>query len=223
MLEAIAGSLPLSVGVALSPLPIAAVIIMLMTARARANAPAFLLGWIVGILAVGVVAFVMPGIETARGEPTRLSGVIRVVLGVVLLLLSWRQWRQRPAPDAPVEVPRLLARLDQIGVAQSLTTGFLLSGVNPKNLLLVAAGAATIDASMLAVREQIIALLVFTTIASLTIALPIAGYFLARQSVEGMFGRWKDWLIRNNITVLIVLLLVFGTLLISRGIKILAA
>jgi hypothetical protein len=45
---------------------------------------------------------------------------------------------------------------------------------------------------------------------------------LARQSVEGTFARWKDWLIENNVTVLIVLLLVFGTLLIGRGMKIFA-
>jgi len=49
------------------------------------------------------------------------------------------------------------------------------------------------------------------------------GYFLARRSVEKIFGRWKDWLIANNVTVLIVLLLVFGTLLIGRSMKILAA
>lgn len=225
LLEAIGASLPMSVGVALSPLPVAAVIVMLMTARARTNAPAFLLGWIVGILAVGVITFMIPGLETARGEPTPLSGLIRIILGIVLVLMTWRQWQQQQQPkaDEPVEVPKILAHLDHIGVVQSLFTGFLLSGVNPKNLLLIAAGAAAIDASMLAAREQFIALLVFATIASLTIAVPVVGCFLARRSVEKIFGRWKDWLIANNVTVLIVLLLVFGTLLIGRGMKILAA
>jgi hypothetical protein len=223
LLDAIGGSLPMALGVALSPLPVAAVIVMLMTARAKTNAPAFLLGWIVGILAVGVITFMIPGLETARGEPTPLSGLIRIIVGIVLLLLSWRQWQRRPTVNEPVEVPSLLARLDNIGVAQSLATGFLLSGVNPKNLLLIATGAAAIDASMLGTREQVIALLVFATLASLTVAVPVAGYFLSRRRVERLFGRWKDWLIENNATVLIVLLLVFGTLLIGRGMTILAA
>jgi len=78
--------------------------------------------------------------------------------------MSWRQWQQQPKADEPVEVPKILAHLDHSGVSQSLFTGFLLSGVNPKNLLLIAAGAAAIDASMLATREQFIALLVFATI-----------------------------------------------------------
>lgn len=223
LLEAIGGSLPMAMGVTLSPLPAAAVIIILMTPRARSNSLAFASGWIAGILAVGVITFVIPGLETARGEPTALSGLIRIILGIVLLSLSWRQWQQRPAPDEPVNIPEFLARLDQIGVAKSLATGFLLSGINPKNLLLIAAGASTIDASMLDPKAQGIALLVFTAIASLSVVLPVAGYFLARRSVEEMFGRWKDWLIQNNAVVLIVLLLVFGTLLIGRGMKILAA
>ena len=222
LLEAIGGSLPMAVGIALSPLPVASLIILLMTPQARTNAPAFLLGWIAGILAVGFVVFILPGIETTRGEPTPLSGLMRIILGILLLALTWKQWRRRPRPNEPVTVPKLLAHLDQIGTAHSLATGFLFTAINPKNLVLTAAGAATIDSSMLAPKSQIIVLFVFTTIASLSVALPLAAYFLARQRVEVTFARWKDWLIENNGMVLIVLLLVFGTLLIGRGMKILA-
>jgi hypothetical protein len=222
LLEAIGGSLPMAVGIALSPLPIASVIILLMTPQARTNAPAFLLGWIAGILAVGVAVFVLPGIETTRGEPTPLSGLIRIILGIFLWAMAWKQWQQRPGPDEPVTAPEMLARLDTIGTVHSLVMGFLFTAINPKNLVLTAAGAATIDSSMLAPNSQIIALSIFTTIASLSVALPLAAYFIARQSVEGMFVKWKGWLIENNVTALIVLLLVFGTLLVGRGVKIIA-
>ena len=92
MIEAIGGSLPLSVGVALSLLPVAAVIMILMTAQARTNAPAFLLGWVLGILTVGFVVFLVPGIETARGEPTTLSGLLRIILGITPLYKSYYCW-----------------------------------------------------------------------------------------------------------------------------------
>lgn len=222
LLEAISNSLPMAVGIALSPLPVASVIILLMTPQARTNAPAFLLGWIAGIFSVGFVTFILPGVETTRGDPTHLSGLIRIILGIFLLALAWKQWQQQPKPNEPVKVPKLLARLDQIGTAHSLATGFLFTAINPKNLVLTAAGAATIDSSMLVPQSQVIALSIFTTIASLSVALPLAAYFLARQRVEGTFVRWKDWLIGNNVTVIIVLLLVFGTLLIGRGMKILS-
>jgi len=66
-------------------------------------------------------------------------------------------------------------------------------------------------------------LLVFTAVASLTVVIPIAIYFLARHSAETIFSDWKEWLINNNATIIMVLLLVFGTLLIGRGMSIIAA
>jgi len=223
MIEAIGKSLPMAVGVALSPIPVAAVMIILMGAQARTSAPAFLLGWVLGILTVGFIVFLVPGIDTARGEPTALSGLIRIVLGIALLLLSVRQWRQRNAPDEPREVPKVFAHLDLMGVIHSSVTGFVLSSIHPKNLVLCAAGAATIDASMLEPGAQIIALLVFSAIASLTIVIPVTGYFLVGPSAEAMFRSWKDWLVKNNATMITVSLLIFGALLISRGMTILAA
>jgi hypothetical protein len=213
----------MSVGVALSPIPVAAILIILMSARARTNAPAFLLGWMAGILTIGLVVSLMPGLLTARGEPTQLSGLTRVALGIALLLLAVRQWRQRPEPDAAVDVPPLLARLDSIGVMQSSITGFLLSAIHPKNLILDAAGAAAIDASMLDSATQYTALVIFTLIASVGIIIPIAAYFIAKRRVGTLLGRWKDWLIRKNIQVMIVLLLILGALLIARGLHIMLA
>jgi len=223
IIEAIGKSLPMAVGVALSPIPVAVVIMILMGAQARTRAPAFLLGWVLGILTVGFIVFLVPGIDTARGQPTTLSGLIRIILGIALLLLSVRQWRQRTAPDESGEVPKVFSHLDQTGVIQLSVTGFLLSSIHPKNLILSAAGAATIDASMLDPGAQIIALLVFSSIASLTIAIPVAGYFLAGPSAEAMFRVLKDWLVKNNATMITVLLFLFGALLISRGMTIFTA
>ena len=221
--DAISSSLPMSVGVALSPIPVAAILIILMSARAGTNALAFLLGWMAGILTIGLVVSLMPGLLTARGEPTQLSGLTRVGLGVALLLLAGRQWRQRPAPEGVVKVPPLLAHLDSIGLMQSSITGFLLSAIHPKNLILNAAGAAAIDASLAGSGAQYIALVIFAFIASVTIGAPIAVYFVARRKAGAILGRWKDWLIRNNVQVMVALLLLLGGLLIARGLHILLA
>jgi hypothetical protein len=63
--EAIGQSLPLAIGVALSPIPIIAVVLMLTTPRARANGPAFVLGWLLGL---GLVGAVVGGGGGGRGE-----------------------------------------------------------------------------------------------------------------------------------------------------------
>ena len=56
----------------------------------------------------------------------------------------------------------------------------------------------------------------------MSVAIPGAGYFLARERAETMFGHWKNWLIKNNPVgvMVLVLLLVFGSLLIVGGMKI---
>jgi len=51
--KAIGGSLPLAVGIALSPIPIIAVVLMLTSRRARVNGPVFVLGWLAGLAIVG--------------------------------------------------------------------------------------------------------------------------------------------------------------------------
>jgi hypothetical protein len=53
--DAIGQTLPMAVGVALSPIPIVAVVLMLVTERAQVNGPAFVLGWLIGLVIVGVI------------------------------------------------------------------------------------------------------------------------------------------------------------------------
>lgn len=60
--QTIGNVLPLALGVGISPIPIVAVVLMLATPRGRVNGPAFLLGWIVGIAAVGTAVLVIAGV-----------------------------------------------------------------------------------------------------------------------------------------------------------------
>ena len=99
--EAIGQSLPLAVGVALSPVPIIAVVLMLTTARARANGPAFVLGWLVGLGVVGaiVLALAGPGGASEEGQPAAWVSWLKLVLGLGLVLVAVRQFRGRPRGD----------------------------------------------------------------------------------------------------------------------------
>ena len=99
--------------------------------------------------------------------------------------------------------------------------GFLLSALNPKNLLLVAAAAATISAAGLSTSEQTITLLVFTLTAASTVAVPVIGYLIVGVRADEVFANAKDWLIQNNSIVMSVLLLVFGVSLIGDAMQIL--
>ena len=59
--RAIGELLPSAVGVGISPLPIVAMVLMLVSAHGRANGPAFLLGWVAGVLGAGAILLVVAG------------------------------------------------------------------------------------------------------------------------------------------------------------------
>ena len=206
----------------MSPIPILALVIILMTTKASKNAPAFLLGWVLGIFLVGILVFLIPGNQTANGTPTFIAGLIRIILGTALLVLAIRKWQQHQNSDKPVEVPKLITRLESVGIYQSAMTGFMFSAIYPKNLVLVIAGAVIIDRIVPLFTMQLLALLIFTALASLSIASPIIAYFIEKQKVKMMLVRWKSWLVNNNATILIILLLIFGMLLLGRGIRFIA-
>lgn len=221
MIDVIGETLSFAVGVAVSPVPIAAVIVMLFTPRAKTNAPVFLIGWIVGLLVVGFVVLLMPGLEASNGEPSTTTGVVKGLLGVLLLVAGLGAWRKRPGPQEVAEAPKWMDAIDGFGIGKSFGMGFLLSAVNPKNLLLVVAAAATIAAAGLSGGEQATALLVFTLIAASTVAVPVIGYLIVGERADETFAKAKDWLIQNNSTVMAVLLLVFGVSLIGDAVSIL--
>jgi threonine/homoserine/homoserine lactone efflux protein len=221
VIEVLAETFSFAIGVAVSPVPVAAVIVMLFTPKARTNAPAFLAGWVLGLLVVGFAVLLIPGLEATDGEPSTTSGVVKGLLGLLLLVAGWGAWRKRPAPAELAEAPKWMDAIDTFGIGKSFGMGFLLSALNPKNLLLVAAAAATIAAADLSSGEQTAVLLIFTLIAASTVMIPVVVYLIIGERADASFEKAKDWLIQNNSVVMAVLLLVFGVTLIGDAAQIL--
>ena len=90
-----------------------------------------------------------------------------------------RQWRTRPGPDDEVPVPGRLAKIDELKPGASFGLGFLLSALNPKNLLLAVAAGASMGALPLSTGETVGAVAVFTVIAAITAMVPVASYVIA--------------------------------------------
>ncbi len=214
--------LPVAVAVAVSPVPVIAVILMLFTAKARTNSVAFLFGWLLGLIVVGSIVLLAGDIASDDSGESTVSGVVKLVLGLLFLLLAVRNWRSRPKAGEEPEMPAWMAAIDDFGVGKSAGIAALFSGLNPKNLALTAAGAATIAAAGLTSGEEIGAFAVFVTIASATVAAPVLVYLIMGERVQGGLNSLKVWLIANNNTVMAVLLVVFGAKLIGDAISILS-
>jgi hypothetical protein len=213
-----------AVAVAISPLPIVAVILILFTPEARTNSLAFLAGWLLGLIVVGGAVLLSGGFgsEGSGGSGgSTLSGIIQLVFGLLLLVFAVRLWRTRPGEDEEPKPPRWMAGVDQFGPVKSIGLAALLSGINPKNLALTLSAASTIAAAGVSTGSQVFGLVLFVALGSITVAAPVIFYQLRGQRAERGLNRMKDWLIANNSTVMMVLLVVFGAKLLGEGVGIL--
>ena len=213
--------LPLGLGVALSPIPISAVILMLLSRQAARTSTGFLAGWVAGIVVVTVVVFLLVGQagNSSTGKPSTVASVLKLVFGVLLLGLAVRQWRERPKPGVAAELPKWMSTIDSLTFGKALGLGFLLSAVNPKNLVMCLAAGTAIGAAHLSGGEDAVAVAVFTVIAASTVAIPVIGYLTARTKMAGPLESLRNWLTQNNATVTAVLLLVIGVVLLGKGIS----
>lgn len=219
--DAIGQVLSLGVGVALSPLPIVAVVLMLATPRGRVNGPAFLLGWIIGLAVTGtIVLLVSSGASASEdGAPAAWVSWLKIALGVLTLLVGIKQFRDRPRGDAAPELPKWMQAIDKFTPGRSLAIAIALSAVNPKNLLITVAAAAAIAQTGITAGEQAIALAVFIAIGTLGVGAPVALYFALGERSAKFLGDLRDWMARNNATIMAVLLLVIGAKLLGDGVS----
>lgn len=220
MAEAIGHVLSLGVGVALSPVPIIAVVLMLGTPRARANGPAFVLGWVAGLAVAGtVILLVSSGADASdEGDPATWVGVLEIALGLLLLLVAARTWQVRPRGGREGALPKWMQTIDTFTASKALGFGALLSGVNPKNLLLTVGAAAAIAQTGVPAGEQAVALAVFIVVGTLGPGIPVAIYFAMGERAERPLDNLKAWMGAHNAAIMAVLCLVIAAKLIGDGI-----
>jgi len=220
MLAVIGSTLPLALGIAISPMAIIAAVLMLLSPKARATATGFLVGWLVGIVAATTVFTLVGGLLPASepGTPATIRGVIHLAVGVLLLVLAVRQWRRRPTAGEPAPLPAWMRAIDSISWPAAAGFGFLLSGLSPKNLLLAAAAGVEIGAAALPMAETVAVVAIVVLLAGATVLIPVAAYLVAAERLRAPLGALRGWLAAENAVIMSVLLLVLGVVLIGKGI-----
>jgi hypothetical protein len=204
----------------LSPIPIIVVVLMLTTQRARVNGPMFIAGWLAGLAVVGAIALSVagPADASSSGAPATWVSWLKVALGAALLLVAALQFRNRPRNGDRVELPKWVGRVDEIKPLPAAGLAAVLAGLNPKNLLLVAAAAATIAQTGISGGEQAIAYLVFALVGTLGVGTPVVIYFAMGARSEKLLTGLKDWMAQHNGVISAVICLIIGVKLIGDAI-----
>ncbi|TDD90620.1 GAP family protein [Saccharopolyspora karakumensis] len=211
--------LPLATGVAISPLPIIAVILVLLTPRAGATGSGFLLGWAGGIV-TAVVAFgalaEVTGLGAAGAPPAAVSW-LTLALGVIMLVFAAHQGHTGLRQGDEPQLPGWMAAIDSIGPVKAAGLGMILAVANPKNLALMLAAGLTTSNAGLQPAGNVVAGAAFTVIAASTVAAPVLGYLVVKDAMAELLAKLKARLIRDNKTIMTVVLVVLSFVLIGKG------
>ena len=214
--QAIGELLPAAAAVALSPIPIVAVVLVLDGPKARASGPAFAAGWIAGLAAVSILVVAIagaasdPGSDAATGVNWLMAGI-----GLLFLVMAARQWKKRPRRGETPEMPGWMASINSVAPAKAALLGAALSGANPKNLALTLAASAAIANAELDGADTALAIFAFVAIGSITVVGAVAFHVVAPTASARPLGAVRQFMGDNNVTIMMVILVLLGVKLIG--------
>ncbi|HET8915340.1 MAG TPA: GAP family protein, partial [Propionibacteriaceae bacterium] len=186
--------------------------------RAKGAGIGFMIGWLAGIIVAIVLSSLLSSvIPPATGGRTPIAGVIKIILGALLLVLAIKQWRTRPAEGNQASLPKWMSAIDSMSAVKALWLGFLLAAANPKNLLLAIAAGVIVGGAGLPVGQLAVVIIIFVLLAASTVLVPVFGYLIASARLAGPLDKLRQWLVDNNAVIMAVLLLVLGVALIGKG------
>ncbi len=225
MASAIGPVISFGVGVSLSPLAVIAVILMLGAPDARLNGLAFIASWALGLAVLGtVVLLVADGADAGEGgTPSTWVGVVQLMLALGLLVVAVRQWNGRARDDTNSELPAWMQSVETFSPLKAATMAVLFSSVKPKNLLLTIAAATAIAETGAGAGNQAIAMAIFVVLGTLGPGIPVAIYFLMGQRAASILSAMRDWMVRENNTIIVVLCVVMGAKLTGDALSTLAS
>jgi hypothetical protein len=220
MVTAIGELLPLAVAIAISVTTIIATVLMLLSPKAKSRTVGLLVGCVVGVGgAVALFTLLADQLPTQDSGGSSLgAAAIKIVVGVLLVALALRQWRERPASDDPTELPKWMAGVDSMPPGKALGLGLLLSAVVPKNLLIALSAGLIVGTAGFTGGQAGLVIVLFTAIATSTVAVPVVAHLVASARMRGPLEGLREWLVKNNVAIMVVVLLVIGVVMIGNSI-----
>ena len=213
--------LPLAIAITISPIPIIAVILLLFTERPKPNAAAFVVGFFIGVtVLLGILIAVASSQDLSDSDSTAstTSFWIKILLGALLAFAAYRQVSKRPQPGEEPDEPKWMAGISSFTAGKSFGTGLAVGAVNPKNVAMSIAAAATISAGGLSTGNEIATAVIYGVIASLGVLAPFVVAIAMGAKSTAVLDEWKAWLGQNNAVVMAVLFSIFAVVLIGQGI-----
>jgi hypothetical protein len=205
-----------AIGVTISPVPVAASIVVLTSRHALANGASFLVGWALGVFSAATLFVVLvnrAGISDA--DPLWIA-IPEIVLGLAFVAAALTLWvRRRNRRERAVP---WLDAADALTRPRSAGLGLLLSAANPKVVALALGAALALAETKANSATTIQAVLLFTAIGVVGVAVPLALRALFPRQAALLLARLKAWLGKHETAILVPLGLVIGAVFLQGGV-----
>jgi len=219
MSELFVSLLPFILGSALLPIQIIIVILILNSPqRGVLKASAYVGGMTIMRLLQGLVfGLILSNSELADDEQGKSLVVLILVtvLGILLLVTAYRQWRTEDDPDAPP--PKWMAMVDGLTPLKALGFGFGLLLICGKCWVFMLGAIGEIAEADLGQPASTIAFLGFVLLAEILLLLPILIKLALPRQSKNLLASISSWLAQYNRPIVIGVSLVFGLIFLYKG------
>jgi threonine/homoserine/homoserine lactone efflux protein len=173
---------------------------------------------VLGLVTVAVIVLLVAGDADSSGDTSTAVDVVMLLFGLLLLAVAGKQWQGRPRAGQEPEMPKWMAAIDDISAGRAFRLGVLLSAVNPKNLALTLAAAASLAQAGLSAGGDVAGVAVFVVVGSLTVAGPVLAYLMIGKGAERALSELKQFMSDNNAVIMTIVCLVLAAKLIGNAI-----
>ena len=218
MLTVLIQSLVLASAGLLSVGSITIVILLLISDRGWRNGLAYATGYVSAYMLIGVsvvwVGYTVA--ENSSGERGNFSSILFIILGLLLLWLTQRNWRKPPSENN--ESPRIFAIIDKISPPKAFGFGALVTVINFKNLAIFLSAVSVPLLSNLPLPAKMIIALLDALVFCTAVIIPVLIYVAFPEQANERLNWIKQTLERHGRPIGIVAPLLFGVIFLIRGI-----
>jgi threonine/homoserine/homoserine lactone efflux protein len=222
MAEALGFMLPAAFAAILLSLPAILVVILLLEPGRDATTPrVFALGFLLSFVVVGGVFLLAADAITPDDYDDRSTwvSVLLLVIGLALFGLAGKKFVGRPKPGDPPKETAISKAVASLTPIKAFPMGFVLGGLNPKFLAVIASLAAELILTGASLGGQMLVMVVFAVIGSLGVIGPLMAIRIAGDGATAALGKVSDLLNQWTWLIMALILAYFGVKLVGDALR----
>jgi Sap-like sulfolipid-1-addressing protein len=195
----------------LEPIPLTGFILILSTEEGTKKGLFFIAGWVFSLaVVIGVtLAFTAGKPPAPSTAPSEAILAAKILVGVALIIFAWRYRRRAPKEH---HQPSWMKRVDKMSVWAAAVLAVLLQPWG-----LVAAGALTITGADLSKTSNVLSIVLFAFLATVSL-LAMEGYALiAPAAAEARLAGLRQWMDVHRTQVVVYISVIVGFWLIGKS------